>query len=104
MTIPLSSIERHVIFSQGEAQGFCDGLTLLSDLFESFIDWRIKILLAALRAHPGWDMINIERLPMEMKTRPDLALFYRSFTKLAQVASGHCFPPLLPLLPLPHML
>ena len=85
LMIPLLSIERHVIFSQGEAHGFCDVLTLLGNPFESFIDRCIKVLLSTLGTHPGWYMIDIDRLAVEMKPSPDLAVCDRICTTLAAV-------------------
>ena len=85
MTIPLLLVERHVVRSQWKAHGFCDVLTLLSDLFESFIDWCIKVLLSTLGAYPGWDVINVNRLAVELEPHTGLSVFHAALTKLTTV-------------------
>src|SRR5205823_15035379 len=79
----------HVVRCERKADRLRNPLGLPSNGFEALIDWRVKILFAAVGTDPHGDLIDIDGLAMKLKPDAFSLVFHGAITKLTRVVRRH---------------
>jgi hypothetical protein len=78
-----------MILCKRETNHLLDAVAILGNFLQSFVNGRVKVLLATLGANPRGHTFDENDLSFEMESRSHDALFNFSFAKLARIMFCH---------------